>query len=111
MKPAHTQIFYCNFFFEFHSFILPFTKVIIMSLHPRKKYRKKNVAGEKNVVNLKNSICMEQYAYDFVVNRYSQIFMQNMGIVFDHIMAAPAWAFDELQLNLSDFTSCLRSSI
>ena len=52
---------------------------------------------------------MEQYAYDFVVNRYSQIFMQNMGIVFDHIMAAPAWAFDELQLNLSDFTSCLRS--
>ena len=77
MKPAHTQIFYCNFFFEFHSFILPFTKVIIMSLHPRKKYRKKNVAGEKNVVNLKNSICMEQYAYDFVVNRYSQIFMQN----------------------------------
>ena len=65
----------------------------------------------KNVVNLKNSICMEQYAYDFVVNRYSQIFMQNVGIVFDHIMAAPAWAFDELQLNLSDFTSCLRSSI
>ena len=83
---------------------------MIMSLQ-EKNIEKKMLQVRKNVVNPKNSICMEQYAYDFVVNRYSQIFMQNMGIVFDHIMAAPAWAFDELQLNLSDFTSCLRSSI
>ena len=49
---------------------------------------------------------------------YTLVFrFQSIGIrkylckIFDHIMAAPAWAFDELQLNLSDFTSCLRSSI
>ena len=48
-----------------------------MSLHARKNIEKNVAGGEKNVGDPKNSICMEQYAYDFVVNRYSQIFMQN----------------------------------
>ena len=76
MKPAHSHIFNCNFLLNFIPAYLPFTKVIIMSLQ-EKNIEKKMLQVRKNVVNLKNSICMEQYAYDFVVNRYSQIFMQN----------------------------------
>ena len=76
MKSAHTQIFYCKFFlisFQ-HNYLL---QSIHYEFASKKKILKKKLQVRKNVVIPKNSICMEQYAYDFVVNRYSQIFMQN----------------------------------